>query len=83
VSATDRLYLAEGMPTIVWGDRDPMTPAAHGLAAHARIPPSRLELFDEDAERFAEVLGAFVAGSPAAVYDEDEMRRRLIEGAPA
>ena len=92
VSATDRLYLAEGMPTlIVWGDRDPMIPAAHGLAAHALIPHTRLELFEgaghypfeEDPERFAEVLGAFVAGSPAAVYDEDEMRRRLIEGAPA
>ena len=39
VSATDRLYLAEDMPTlIVWGERDPMIPAAHGHAAHALIP---------------------------------------------
>jgi pimeloyl-ACP methyl ester carboxylesterase len=92
VSATDRLYLAEGMPTlIVWGDRDPMIPAAHGLAAHALVPHSRLELFEgaghypfeEDPERFAEVLGDFIAGSAAAVYDEDEVRRRLIDGAPA
>jgi pimeloyl-ACP methyl ester carboxylesterase len=92
VNATDRLYLAEGMPTlIVWGDRDPMIPAAHGIAAHALIPHSRLELFeraghhpfDEDPERFAEVLDDFIAGSPAAVYDEDEVRRRLIAGAPA
>jgi pimeloyl-ACP methyl ester carboxylesterase len=92
VSATDRLYLAQGMPTlIVWGDRDPMIPAAHGIAAHALIPHARLELFEgaghypfeEDPERFAQVLGDFIAGNPAAVYDEDEVRRRLIAGAPA
>ena len=92
VSATDRLYLAEGMPTlIVWGERDPMIPVAHGIAAHAAIPHSRLELFpgaghypfDEDPERFAAVLGDFVAGTEAAVYDEEEVRRRLREGAPA
>ena len=92
VSATDRLYLAEGMPTlIVWGERDPMIPAAHGIAAHALIPHSRLELFpdaghypfDEDPERFAAVLTDFVAGHRPAVYDEEAVRRRLIEGAPA
>ena len=92
VSATDRLYLAEGMPTlIVWGERDPMIPAAHGVAAHALIPHSRLELFpdaghypfDEDPERFVEVLRDFIADSPAAVYDEETVRRRLREGAPA
>ena len=92
VSATDRLYLAEGMPTlIVWGERDPMIPAAHGIAAHSLIPHSRLELFadaghypfDEDPERFAEVLADFITGSPAAVYDEAEVRRRLIQGAAA
>ena len=92
VSATDRLYLAEGMPTlIVWGERDPMIPAAHGIAAHALIPHSRLELFpdaghypfDEDPERFAAVLSDFVAGTEPAVYDEAEVRRRLIAGAAA
>jgi len=92
VSATDRLYLAEAMPTlIVWGERDPMIPAAHGIAAHALIPHSRLELFpgaghypfDEDPERFAEVLHDFIAGSEAAVYDEETTRRLLREGAAA
>ena len=92
VSATDRLYLAEGMPTlIVWGERDPMIPAAHGIAAHALIPHSRLELFpdaghypfDEDPERFAAVLSDFVAETEPAVYDEDEVRRRLLAGAAA
>jgi pimeloyl-ACP methyl ester carboxylesterase len=92
VSAIDRLYLAESMPTlIVWGERDPMIPAAHGIAAHALIPHSRLELFpdaghypfDEDPERFARVLHDFIAGSPAAVYDEETTRRLLREGAAA
>src|SRR3954469_20505866 len=46
VSARDRLYLASGMPTlIVWGANDPMIPAAHGRAAHAEMPGSRLEIF--------------------------------------
>src|SRR4051812_4880760 len=47
VSARDRLYLTEGMPTlIVWGERDPVIPAAHGYAAHAAMPGSRLEMFE-------------------------------------
>ena len=92
VSATDRLYLAEGMPTlIVWGERDPMIPAAHGVAAHALIPHSRLELFpnaghypfDEDPERFAAVLSDFIASTEPSVYDEETTRRLLREGAAA
>jgi pimeloyl-ACP methyl ester carboxylesterase len=42
VSATDRLYLLETMPTlIVWGERDNTIPLEHGLAAHRAIPGSR------------------------------------------
>ncbi len=34
VSATDRLYLAERMPTLlIWGTNDPIIPIAHGRAA--------------------------------------------------
>jgi pimeloyl-ACP methyl ester carboxylesterase len=91
VSATDRLYLAEGMPTlIVWGERDPMIPADHGRAAHAAIPHSRLELFPDaghypfadDPARFVAVLTDFVATTEPSVYDEEAIRRRLREGAP-
>jgi pimeloyl-ACP methyl ester carboxylesterase len=47
VSALDRLYLAESLPTlIVWGEADPVIPVAHGRAAHAAMPGSRLELFE-------------------------------------
>ena len=92
MSATDRLYLAEGMPTlIVWGDRDPMIPAAHGVAAHALIPHSRLELFpdaghypfDEDPERFAAVLGDFVASTEPPSTTRRRSGGGCREGAPA
>ena len=83
VGATDRLYLAEGMPTlIVWGERDPMIPVAHGIAAHALIPHSRLEVFpgaghypfDEDPERFAARAARLHRGQPGG--------RRLRRGEP-
>jgi pimeloyl-ACP methyl ester carboxylesterase len=42
VSATDRLYLLETMPTlIVWGERDNTIPLEHGRRAHEAIPHSR------------------------------------------
>jgi pimeloyl-ACP methyl ester carboxylesterase len=41
VSAVDRLYLAEEMPSlIVWGRRDPLIPVAHAEIAHEAMPGS-------------------------------------------
>jgi pimeloyl-ACP methyl ester carboxylesterase len=41
VSATDRLYLLESIPTmIVWGERDNTIPLVHGRRAHEAIPHS-------------------------------------------
>ena len=41
VSGTDRLYLTEGLPTlVVWGDRDPVIPVGHARRA-ARAHPAR------------------------------------------
>jgi pimeloyl-ACP methyl ester carboxylesterase len=41
VSATDRLYLLESIPTLIlWGERDHTIPIAHGRSAHAAIPGS-------------------------------------------
>src|SRR5213078_3113808 len=65
VNATDRLYLAAELPTmVVWGERDRVIPVTHARAAHAAIPGSRLELFPDaghfphrsDPRRFVEVL---------------------------
>jgi pimeloyl-ACP methyl ester carboxylesterase len=87
VTANDRLYLAEATPTlIVWGDRDPIIPAAHGLDAHERLPDSRLEIFEgsghfpqlDDPERFAELLADFVASTEPATHDAETVRARLV-----
>ena len=81
VSATDRLYLAAHLPTlIVWGERDPIIPVEHGRAAQAAIPNSRLEIFEgaghfphrEDPLRFLSVLEAFMRDTePASVAEAD------------
>jgi pimeloyl-ACP methyl ester carboxylesterase len=45
-TAENRLYLAAHIPTlVVWGEDDGIIPVAHGEAAHAAIPGSRLEVF--------------------------------------
>jgi pimeloyl-ACP methyl ester carboxylesterase len=70
VKAHDHLPTGVEIPTlIVWGTRDRMIPAGHAFAAHHMIPGSRVELFEgaghyphlDDPERFAEVLGDFIA----------------------
>ena len=81
VSATDRLYLAAHLPTlIVWGERDPIIPAAHGEAAHAAIPGSRLEIFAgaghfphrEQPVRFVSLVEDFMRSTePAAMAESD------------
>jgi len=88
VSATDRLYLASGVPTlIVWGDRDPFIPVEHAVAAHATIPGSRLEIFPdvghfphcEAPERFVEVLIDFLASTSGARLSQDDFRAALAD----
>ena len=87
VNASDRLYLAEDMPTlIVWGRRDPIIPVSHAGAAHRAMPGSRLEVFDEsghfpqldDPVRFACTLMDFVESTDEANLDADSMRARLV-----
>jgi pimeloyl-ACP methyl ester carboxylesterase len=94
VSATDRLYLAEAVPTlIVWGRRDPLIPVEHAGVAHRGMPGSRLEIFDEaghfpqldEPVRFARTLTGFIEGTEPAEYelpaaDLEEFRERLRRG---
>jgi pimeloyl-ACP methyl ester carboxylesterase len=86
VNANDRLYLAAEVPTLlVWGERDPMIPAAHGRAAHAAMPGSRLEIFEraghfpwqDDPDRFATVLTEFIAETDPAQTSDDRTRALL------
>ena len=81
VSATDRLYLLEAMPTlIVWGGRDHTIPIAHGIAAHEAIPHSRFETLAraahfphlEDPDGLASALREFLdTTEPAEIDDAD------------
>jgi pimeloyl-ACP methyl ester carboxylesterase len=86
VSALDRLYLAESLPSlIIWGEADPVIPVAHGRAAHDAMPGSRLELIEgvghfpqlERPYEFARLLAEFVATTEAAELDTSSMRDRL------
>jgi pimeloyl-ACP methyl ester carboxylesterase len=89
VSATDRLYLAGEVPTlIVWGARDPLIPAAHGRAAHAAIPGSRLEIFDgaghfphrDEPVRFTEAVADFMAETEPSAVAPERWREMLQAG---
>lgn len=87
VSATDRLYLASAMPTlIVWGDQDPIIPVSHAHAAHEAMPGSRLEIFAgaghfphvEEPARFVEVLTDFIATTAPADVSGKAFRELLL-----
>jgi len=81
VSATDRLYLLESMPTmIVWGERDNTIPLRHGLFAHEAIPHSRFRTLPaaahfphlEDPDGLAELLREFIqVTQPGRIDDAD------------
>ena len=80
VSASARLALAATIPSlIVWGDRDSIIPVAHGEAAHAAMPGSRLVRFagaghmphDDEPERFARTLAGFHEETEAAQLTHD------------
>jgi pimeloyl-ACP methyl ester carboxylesterase len=90
VNATDRLYLAAELPTlIVWGESDPIIPVAHGKAAHTAIAGSRLDTFEgaghfphrEDPRRFVRTLVDFIETTVPAEVDEDRWRELLRAGA--
>jgi len=89
VSATDRLYLAERMPTLlIWGTNDPIIPIDHGREAQKRIPGSRLVEIPgaghwpqlDDPRRFVSELGKFVETTEPYEFDLDHMREMLKRG---
>ena len=89
VSALDRLYLAEDLPTLIlWGSDDPIIPASHGRRAHELIPNSRLVEFAgsghwpqlDDPDRFAAALVDFIESSEPYEFDLERMRDQLRHG---
>jgi pimeloyl-ACP methyl ester carboxylesterase len=92
VSANDRLYLAEEVPfLIIWGRRDNIIPIAHAHSAHARVPSSRLEIFDnaghfphvDDPLRFIDVLTEFIDETDPADVAPERWRELLQQGEAA
>ncbi len=92
VSAKDRLHLSLGLPTlIVWGDADPIIPVQHGLDAHARIPGSRLAIFEgighyphcEDPARFVRVVSEFIRDTPSRPGSSGDPASRARPPAPS
>jgi pimeloyl-ACP methyl ester carboxylesterase len=81
VSATDRLYLLESIPTmIVWGERDNTIPLRHGHYAHEAIPQSHFRTLPdaahfphlEDPDGLSTVLREFVQiTKPGRIDDAD------------
>jgi pimeloyl-ACP methyl ester carboxylesterase len=94
VNATDRLYLAELMPSmVIWGDHDPLIPVAHAQIAHKGLPRSRLEIFRGaghfpqlyDPVRFAQTLIDFIETTePTRLEftddDFERLRKLLLRG---
>jgi pimeloyl-ACP methyl ester carboxylesterase len=88
VNATDKLYLAEAVPTLLlWGDRDPIIPVRHGIRAHELMPGSRLRIFagaghfphHDDPAGFAAAITEFVDTTQPSEPDEDRLRRLVVE----
>jgi len=81
VSATDRLYLLESMPTmIVWGERDNTIPLIHGRRAHEAIPHSFFRTLPdaahfphlEDPDGLSRLLREFIQETePGHIEDAD------------
>jgi pimeloyl-ACP methyl ester carboxylesterase len=94
VSATDRLYLAALLPSlIIWGSRDPLIPVDHAAIAHEGLPESRLEIFEgvghfpqlHEPVRFAHTLIDFIETTEPTQLDFtdadfDRLREMLLSG---
>ncbi len=89
VSATDRLYLAQRLPTLlIWGTDDPIIPIEHGRAAQERIPESRLVEIPgaghwpqlDDPDRFVAELSEFVETTEPYEFELEHMREMLQAG---
>jgi len=94
VSATDRLYLAELLPSLViWGSRDPLIPVDHAYVANRELPGSRLEIFENaghfpqlhDPMRFALTLVDFMETTEPTQLEFDDtsfesLREMLLRG---
>jgi pimeloyl-ACP methyl ester carboxylesterase len=90
IDASDRLYLAVGMPTLLlWGERDAIIPVGHGHRAEQQMPGSRLVTFADsghfpqidDPHRFAATVRQFLDETEASCLTP-EAWSQLLRDAP-
>ena len=91
VSATDRLYLLEMIPTlIVWGERDHTIPLEHGRRAHEAILHSSFHTLPgaahfphlEDPDGLSELLRQFIAGTEPGLIEDGDWGAILARRSP-
>jgi pimeloyl-ACP methyl ester carboxylesterase len=89
VSALDRLYLADQMPTlIVWGDSDPVIPVEHGRNAHRIVEHSRYVELEgsghwpmlDAPDRIVQELTEFMEETEPFQWSLETVRERLQRG---
>jgi pimeloyl-ACP methyl ester carboxylesterase len=89
VTMLDRSYLMQSVPMqLIWGDEDLIIPVSHARMAHAAMPGSRLEIFEDSGhmpfhdhpDRFVEVVERFIDSTQPADYDRDLLRSLLQTG---
>jgi pimeloyl-ACP methyl ester carboxylesterase len=89
VSALDRLYLADQLPTlIVWGSDDPVIPVEHGRNAHRIVTHSRYVEIEgsghwpmlDAPDRVARELTAFIEETEPFEWSLELVRDRLRRG---
>ena len=89
VSALDRLYLADQVPTLfIWGSDDPVIPVEHGRNAKKIVPNSRYveiegsghwPMLDAPTRVFHE-LSSFIDETEPFEYSMEKVRERLKRG---
>ena len=81
---------ADELPSLIlWGDQDDIIPVEHAHAAHARMPGSRLEIFEgaghflhvERPAEFAAALRDFIESTEASTPDPQAFRELVRTGA--
>jgi pimeloyl-ACP methyl ester carboxylesterase len=89
VSALDRLYLADQLPTmIMWGSDDPVIPVEHGRNAHRVVAHSRYVEIEgsghwpmlDDPERVLRELNSFMEETEPFEWSLETARERLRLG---
>jgi pimeloyl-ACP methyl ester carboxylesterase len=92
VSALDRLYLADQIPTlIVWGDSDPVIPVEHGRNAHRIVAHSRYVEIEgsghwpmlDAPDRIVRELTEFMEETQPFEWSLEKVRERLRRGPEA